>query len=109
MRAATVFADGRAKLQMTVVDNGIGMSGEQLARVFDPFEQADASIATEYGGTGLGLSISRRLARMLDGDVWFESELGVGTKAFLSAAIDLEPRGDELADAAPAPLKAVAA
>ncbi len=71
-----------------VKDNGIGMSPEQVARVFQPFQQADSSIALRYGGTGLGLSITRELARMLGGDVWFESAPGAGTSAFLSVHSD---------------------
>ena len=71
-----------------VKDNGIGMSAEHVARVFQPFQQADSSIAVRYGGTGLGLSITRELARMLGGDVWFESAPGAGTTAFLSVRAD---------------------
>lgn len=67
-----------------IADTGEGMTQEQLARVFQPFEQADSSIAARYGGTGLGLSITRTIARALGGDVRLESTVGVGTVAFLS-------------------------
>ena len=58
---------------------GIGMTPEQLQKLFQAFSQADASIAQKYGGTGLGLVISRKLTRMMGGDVRVESEKGKGT------------------------------
>jgi len=62
-----------------VSDSGIGMSPEQLGRMFEPFSQADASTTKLFGGTGLGLTISRRLARLLDGDITVESKPGQGS------------------------------
>lgn len=66
--------------QLSVWDEGIGIVSEKLTSIFDPFEQSDASTTRKYGGTGLGLAISRQLARMMDGDIQVESELGKGTK-----------------------------
>ncbi len=63
-----------------VMDSGIGMTPEQLSRVFQPFVQADPSTTRNYGGTGLGLAISRRLCRMMGGDVLADSEAGHGTR-----------------------------
>ncbi len=63
----------------TVTDSGIGMTEEQLSRVFEEFQQADATTTREYGGTGLGLPISKRLAQLLGGDLTVRSEEGVGS------------------------------
>jgi signal transduction histidine kinase len=60
-------------------NSGIGMTAEQLAKLFQEFSQADASTAKHYGGTGLGLAITRKLARMMGGDVTVTSELGKGS------------------------------
>jgi signal transduction histidine kinase/CheY-like chemotaxis protein len=62
-----------------VEDSGIGMTPEQLSKLFRPFVQADPSITSKYGGTGLGLSISRRFSQMMGGDIEVESELGRGS------------------------------
>ena len=66
-------------LGFSVSDTGIGMNKEQLKKVFNRFEQADAKVYKKYGGTGLGLSITKRLIEMQDGKLEVESELDVGT------------------------------
>jgi len=70
---------GRRWVRIRVTDTGIGMTPEQLARLFQAFNQADATIARQYGGTGLGLAITRKLCRMMGGDVTVESEPGRGS------------------------------
>ncbi|WP_162006727.1 PAS domain S-box protein [Roseimaritima sediminicola] len=66
-------------MQFTVRDTGIGISAEQQRILFQPFTQVHAHVSREFGGTGLGLAISRRLARMLGGEIFLESELGQGS------------------------------
>ncbi|MBI5920316.1 MAG: response regulator [Betaproteobacteria bacterium] len=70
----------QAVLKFTVADTGPGMSPETLAKLFQPFSQADASINRRYGGTGLGLSIVRGLAHLMGGEVGAESQLGQGAR-----------------------------
>jgi signal transduction histidine kinase len=78
LRARKV-TDGRDFIAFTVVDTGIGMTPEQLDKLFQEFSQAEASTAKKYGGTGLGLAITRKLARMMRGDVTVTSEPGKGS------------------------------
>jgi len=66
-------------LHFVVRDTGIGMSGKVIKEIFEPFRQADSSTTRKYGGTGLGLAISRKIARLMGGDVWAESQLGKGS------------------------------
>jgi signal transduction histidine kinase/CheY-like chemotaxis protein len=70
---------GRPGLRFDVHDTGIGMTPEQLARLFEAFTQADAATTRKYGGTGLGLALSRRLCQMMGGDVTVESQHGRGS------------------------------
>ena len=69
----------RAMVQMTISDTGIGMSTEQLGRLFQAFSQADASTTKKFGGTGLGLAITRHFCRLLGGDISVASRVGEGS------------------------------
>ncbi|PJF29858.1 MAG: hypothetical protein CUN52_06235 [Phototrophicales bacterium] len=68
-----------AEVVFIITDTGIGMSKEQMGKLFKDFSQVDSSSTRKYGGTGLGLSISRRFARMMGGDITVSSELGKGS------------------------------
>lgn len=95
---------------LSVQDTGIGIAPDRLERIFQPFAQADASIAREFGGTGLGLSITRSLARLMHGDVSVQSRPGEGSR--FEVRLDLpdaqpprddliEPRAERVAPARP--------
>jgi PAS domain S-box-containing protein len=78
--SATRLTEGEAeRIRIEVADSGIGMSTEQLDRLFQDFTQADGSTTRRFGGTGLGLAISRRFCRLMGGDVSVKSELGQGS------------------------------
>jgi signal transduction histidine kinase len=72
-------ADGADWLVFAVADTGIGMTPEQMERLFEAFSQADVSITRRYGGTGLGLAISRKFCQLMGGDVAVASEAGKGS------------------------------
>jgi len=81
--------DDQVTLKFSVQDTGIGMTAEQAARLFQPFMQADSSTTRKYGGTGLGLTISKRLAEMMGGEIWVESEPGQGSNFSFTANFGL--------------------
>jgi len=66
-------------ITFAVTDTGIGMTDEQLGRLFEAFSQAEASTRSQYGGTGLGLAISRHFCRLMGGDLTVESAYGQGS------------------------------
>ncbi len=79
LRACRENIGGAEWLRITVSDTGIGMTEEQVGKIFEAFSQADSTTTRDYGGTGLGLTITRRLCRMMGGDVTVESTPGKGS------------------------------
>ncbi len=81
-------------LRVTVTDTGIGMTDEQLGKLFKPFTQADSSTTRRFGGTGLGLSISKRIAQLLGGDIVVTSTSGKGSSFTLTANAPMAEAND---------------
>ncbi len=87
--------DAAIRVRFEVTDTGIGMSEEQVSRLFQAFEQADTSTTRKYGGTGLGLRISKRLAEMMGAEVGVASRPGEGAAFWLDITLvgsDMKPR-----------------
>jgi len=111
LHAARESAGGQDWINLAVADSGIGMTAEQLGRLFQPFTQADASTTRKYGGTGLGLTITRRFCQMMGGDIGVRSVAGAGSTFTIrlparvaddgGAAGPHSPRSAEGADAGP--------
>jgi signal transduction histidine kinase len=86
---------GREWVLFEVRDSGIGMTPEQIQRLFEAFEQAEAAIAKKYGGTGLGLAISRQFCRMMGGDITVVSEPGEGSVFTIVLPAEVGPAKNE--------------
>jgi signal transduction histidine kinase/ActR/RegA family two-component response regulator len=102
-----VEREGRAWLSLAVSDTGIGIAPEHMARLFNSFSQADASISNKYGGTGLGLALSERLCTLMGGQIAVTSVLGEGSTftihipcaPVMSGVVPTEPVADFAASA----------
>jgi len=92
-------------LRIEVADTGVGIPQDQQAQLFQPFTQADSSTSRKYGGTGLGLAISRRLARLMNGDLTFESEPGRGSTFVFTACLELQAQQIKAAPSLPESLR----
>ncbi|WP_174875754.1 PAS domain S-box protein [Vogesella oryzae] len=85
----------QGRLQLSVIDTGIGIAPERLPHIFAPFTQADASMARRFGGTGLGTTIARQLVELMGGDIHATSLPGVGSSFIVSLPLP-EARGERL-------------
>jgi signal transduction histidine kinase/ActR/RegA family two-component response regulator len=101
--AITNETEKNVTLLFSVSDTGIGMSDEQLKKLFVPFEQADREVTVKYGGSGLGLAISQNLIGMMGGVIKVESELGAGSRFYFELTLD---KGEEIIQIE-APLKSL--
>ena len=98
---ARKISESKNKVRVTcsVADTGIGITEEQLARLFQPFSQADSSTARSYGGSGLGLSICKAMIEnVLGGKIWIESAPGVGTTVFFTLTFQKAPNDSSIPD-----------
>jgi CheY-like chemotaxis protein len=101
--------DGVGSVEFRVSDTGIGMTEEQLDRIFRPFVQAESGTGSKYGGTGLGLTLSRRFCRVMGGDITVTSEPGVGSAFTVTLPVNppsdrdpgTETSDDHIADGPP--------
>ncbi len=95
--------DKKEWISMQVQDTGIGMTPEQLDKLFKPFSQADASTTRKYGGTGLGLVITQKFAQMMEGEIGIESELDVGTIFTIKLPAQVRDRKNNVLEKSEAP------
>lgn len=85
-----IDSDSPPRLQLEVVDTGVGMTEQQANTVFESFVQADSSITRRFGGTGLGLSISKKFALALGGDITIKTEAGKGSSFLLELPVQIK-------------------
>ncbi len=91
---STIKENNLLHCTFTIQDTGIGLSPEQISRLFSAFTQAESSTSRQFGGTGLGLVISRKIIEMMQGNIWVESTLGQGTSFYCTALFPLDAGQD---------------
>ena len=89
------LTEAYVKVQFEIRDTGIGIAPQKLEKLFEPFQQADDTIARKYGGTGLGLSICKRFVTLMSGEIWVESEINQGSTFYFTALFELGDDGFE--------------
>lgn len=93
IRSRTEYEDENSiRVTCSIADTGIGITQEQVSRLFKPFSQADSSTQRSYGGSGLGLSICKALVNVLNGKIWLESQVGVGTTVSFTITFPKAPK-----------------
>jgi CheY-like chemotaxis protein len=90
---SSTLANGKPGIVLRVIDNGIGMSDEVVARLFQPFTQADSGTSRQFGGTGLGLSISMQLVHLMGGQIVVHSTQGKGSEFTVELPLQIAPPG----------------
>ncbi|MBF0102808.1 MAG: response regulator, partial [Desulfobacterales bacterium] len=101
--------ENEVKLSFTVEDTGIGITQEQIEKLFQSFSQADSSMTRKYGGTGLGLTISKHIVEMMRGEIHVKSDFGKGTTFHFTACFQLSEKSYESLQILPDNLKGLRA
>ena len=91
IRTQLVQPDDRSTILFSVKDTGIGIPEDKMDRLFKSFSQVDSSTTRKFGGTGLGLAISKQLSQLMGGEMWVESEAGVGSTFFFTIKTVVQP------------------
>ena len=89
--AAQALDDAHYQLRFSVADTGVGIPADRMQDIFTPFSQLGAATYRRYGGTGLGLAISRRLVALMGGQIWVESQIGVGSTFSFTIPVTADP------------------